>query len=94
VVTVAATALAIVAAMLVRALIGLWGRPELRLWPGRGLVCLALIGSALAAAPVPVPHSAFEPAMVIPAAESVWLGPLQTDDRPPWVYLDYGTGLL
>ena len=66
------------ATVMVRALVGLWSRPDLSMWPGRRVLIVLLLLVAVAATPVRVPHPPTyggfdEGGTLVPLAERAWI---------------------
>lgn len=78
------------AVTLVRAVIGLWSRPELPIWPGRRAVTLLLLLAAIAATPVQTGHDSvddwFSEPVLVPLAEKVRMDLFGDPTRPVWRY--------
>jgi hypothetical protein len=99
-VTIAGGIVALLAAtVMVRALVGLWSRPDHAMWPGSRFVIILLLLTAVAATPVRVPHhqsysSLDERQTLVPLAERAWIG-LSGGPAPFWRYTEDGvSGLL
>jgi hypothetical protein len=66
------------ATVMIRALVGLWSRPDLAMWPGRRVMLVLLLLVAVSATPVRVPHPPTyggfnETQTLVPLGERAWI---------------------